>query len=41
VEYQTGRAQLIDSDLIERPSPQVIEGLEAMAALLHPKDGGP
>lgn len=38
---RTGRVYLIDSDLIDRPSPRVIEGLEAMADLLHPKDGRP
>ncbi len=38
---RTGRVYLIDSDLIDRPSPRVIEGLEAMADLLHPEDGRP
>ncbi len=33
---QAGRVHLIDSDLIDRPSPRVIRGLEAMAELLHP-----
>lgn len=34
---QTGRIHLIDSDLIDRPSPRFIEGLEAMAKFLHPE----
>ena len=38
---RTGRVHLIDSDLIDRASPRVIQGLEAMADLLHPKDGRP
>ena len=33
---KTGRVHLIDSDLIDRPSPRVVEGLERMAELLHP-----
>lgn len=33
---RAGRVHLIDSDLIDRPSPRVIRGLEAMAKLLHP-----
>ncbi|MDP2970957.1 MAG: cobalamin-binding protein [Deltaproteobacteria bacterium] len=31
-----GRIYLIDSDLIDRPSPRIIEGLEEMARLIHP-----
>jgi len=31
-----GRIHLIDSDLIDRPSPRIIEGLEEMARLIHP-----
>ena len=31
-----GRVHLIDSDLIDRPSPRVVEGLERMAELIHP-----
>ncbi|MBS3920995.1 MAG: cobalamin-binding protein [Deltaproteobacteria bacterium] len=31
-----GRIHLIDSDLIDRPSPRIIEGLEEMATLIHP-----
>jgi iron complex transport system substrate-binding protein len=34
---QTGRVHLIDSDLIDRPSPRLIEGLEAMARFIHPE----
>ncbi len=33
---KTGRIYLIDSDLVDRPSPRIIEGLEEMARLLHP-----
>lgn len=32
-----GRIHLIDSDLIDRPSPRLIEGLETMARLIHPE----
>lgn len=31
-----GRIHLIDSDLIDRPSPRIIDGLEEMATLIHP-----
>jgi len=34
---QRGRVHLIDSDLIDRPSPRVVDGLEIMARLLHPE----
>jgi len=34
---QNGRVHLIDSDLIDRPSPRIIDGLEAMARLVHPE----
>jgi len=34
---QNGRIHLIDSDLIDRPSPRIIEGLEEMARLFHPE----
>lgn len=30
------RVHLIDSDLIDRPSPRIVDGIEAMARLLHP-----
>ncbi len=32
-----GRIHLIDSDLIDRPSPRIIDGLEEMARLIHPE----
>ncbi len=38
---RTGRVHLIDSDLIDRPSPRVIQGIEAMADLLHPREEDP
>jgi iron complex transport system substrate-binding protein len=31
-----GRVYLVDSDLISRPSPRVIEGLRSLAEILHP-----
>jgi iron complex transport system substrate-binding protein len=31
-----GRIHLIDSDLIDRPAPRIINGLEEMARLIHP-----
>jgi iron complex transport system substrate-binding protein len=34
---RNGRIHLMDSDLIDRPSPRIIEGLEEMARLLHPE----
>ena len=34
---RNGRVHLIDSDLIDRPSPRLVEGLERMAAFLHPE----
>jgi iron complex transport system substrate-binding protein len=34
---KNGRVHLIDSDLIDRPSPRVVEGLEDMARLIHPE----
>ena len=34
---KSGRVHLIDSDLIDRPSPRIIKGLEVMAALIHPE----
>jgi iron complex transport system substrate-binding protein len=34
------RIHLIDSDLIDRPSPRIIEGLEEMARILHPERFG-
>ncbi len=34
---RNGRIHLIDSDLIDRPSPRIIEGLEEVARILHPE----
>ena len=34
---KNGRVYLMDSDLIDRPSPRIIGGLEAMARLIHPE----
>ena len=34
---RNGRIHLIDSDLIDRPSPRIIDGLEEMAKVLHPE----
>jgi iron complex transport system substrate-binding protein len=34
---KNGRLHLIDSDLVDRPSPRIIEGLEEMARVLHPE----
>jgi iron complex transport system substrate-binding protein len=34
---KNGQIYLIDSDLIDRPSPRIIEGLEEMARILHPE----
>jgi iron complex transport system substrate-binding protein len=31
------RIHLIDSDLIDRPSPRIVQGLEEMARLIHPE----
>jgi iron complex transport system substrate-binding protein len=32
---RNGRIHLIDSDLIDRPSPRIIDGLEEIAKVLH------
>ena len=32
-----GRVYLIDSDLIDRPSPRIIDGIEQMAKMIHPE----
>ncbi len=32
-----GRVYLIDSDLIDRPSPRIIDGIEEMARMIHPE----
>lgn len=34
---KNGRVHLIDSDLIDRPSPRIIKGLEEMARFFHPE----
>jgi iron complex transport system substrate-binding protein len=33
---KTGRVYLVDSDLIDRPSPRIVEGLEILARHIHP-----
>ena len=40
---KNGRIYLIDSDLLDRASPRIVEGLETMAGLIHPeiKNPGP
>jgi iron complex transport system substrate-binding protein len=32
-----GRVFVVDSDIVDRPSPRIVEGLEALARLLHPE----
>ncbi len=34
---KNGRVHLVDSDLIDRPSPRMIDGLEEIARILHPE----
>jgi iron complex transport system substrate-binding protein len=34
---KNGRVHLVDSDLIDRPSPRVVDGLEILARLIHPE----
>jgi iron complex transport system substrate-binding protein len=34
---KNGRVHLINSDLIDRPSPRIINGLEEIARILHPE----
>jgi len=34
---QTGRVHLINSDLIDRAAPRIVNGLEQMAKLIHPE----
>jgi iron complex transport system substrate-binding protein len=34
---KTGRVFVVDSDIVDRPSPRIVEGLEALARLLHPE----
>jgi iron complex transport system substrate-binding protein len=33
------RVHLIDSDLIDRPSPRIVDGIEGMARIIHPEVG--
>ena len=32
-----GKVYLMDSDLIDRPAPRIVRGLEKMARLIHPE----
>ena len=34
---KNGRIHLIDSDLIDRPSPRIVDGLEEISRILHPE----
>jgi iron complex transport system substrate-binding protein len=34
---RNGRIHLIESDLLDRPSPRIVKGLEAMARVIHPE----
>jgi cobalamin transport system substrate-binding protein len=34
---KNGRIQLLDSDLLDRPSPRLVDGLEALAQAIHPE----
>jgi iron complex transport system substrate-binding protein len=34
---KNGRVHMMDSDLIDRPSPRIIDGLEELARMLHPE----
>jgi len=34
---KNGRLHLIDSDLLDRPSPRIVDGLEELARVLHPE----
>jgi iron complex transport system substrate-binding protein len=34
---KNGRIHLIDSDLLDRPSPRIVDGLEELARVLHPE----
>ena len=36
---KNGRVHLVNADIIDQPSPRVVEGLEALARLLHPEVG--
>jgi iron complex transport system substrate-binding protein len=32
-----GRIYLLDSDVLDRPSPRLVDGLEALARAIHPE----
>ncbi len=34
---RSGRIFVVDSDIVDRPSPRMVEGLEALARLFHPE----
>ncbi|MFC1884218.1 cobalamin-binding protein [Thermodesulfobacteriota bacterium] len=34
---KSGRVHLVDSDLLDRPSPRIVNGLEQMARIIHPE----
>ena len=34
---RNGRIYLVDSDLVDRPSPRLVDGLETMARIIHPE----
>ncbi len=36
---RNGRIHIIDTDLIDHPSPRVVDGLEKMAGIIHPEAG--
>lgn len=37
---KSGRIHVIDGDLIDRPSPRIVEGLEELALIIHPEASG-
>jgi iron complex transport system substrate-binding protein len=36
-----GRVHVVDSNLFDRPTPRIIDGLEVLAHLIHPETGNP
>lgn len=34
--FQTGQVRRVDTDLVHRPGPRIVEGLEALARAIHP-----
>jgi iron complex transport system substrate-binding protein len=34
---RSGRVHLVESDLLDRPSPRIVQGLETLARLIHPE----